>query len=201
VIKIAFFIVEGSSTSNFRQANMAHTIFVDCKCNDVDFSYANLENASFRGATLDESNFLCANLQEADFTNTTITDSQLRSALSIRDAKLPNGTLGHGHNLVKNGDADCNITLVKDWQVENGSIAVVASKEDPSDCQFSLQSLVTGATMSQRIVQAQFWNSFICTNSIVKLQANMSSGVSIELSGINSAGTILNKIVASKLRR
>jgi hypothetical protein len=105
------------------------------------------------------------------------------------------------HNLVKNGDADCNITLVKDWQVENGSIAVVASKEDPSDCQFSLQSLVTEATMSQRIVQAQFWNSFICTNSIVKLQANMSSGVSIELSGINSARTILNKIVASKLRR
>jgi uncharacterized protein YjbI with pentapeptide repeats len=201
VIKIDFFIVEDSSTSNFRQANMAHTIFVDCKCNDVDFTYANLKNASFRGATLHESNFSFANLQEADFTNTTITDSQLRSALSIRDAKLPNGTLGHGHNLVKNVDADCNITLSKDWEVQNGIIAVIASKENRSDYQFSLQSLVTGAVMSQRIVLAQFWNSSIWTNSIVELQAHRSSGVSIELSGINSTGTILNKNVASKLGR
>jgi uncharacterized protein YjbI with pentapeptide repeats len=199
VIKIDFFIVEGSSTSNFRQANMAHTIFVDCKCNDVDFSYANLKNALFHGATLNESNFLFANLQKADFTNTTITDSQLQSALSIRDAKLPNGTLAHGHNLVKNGDADCNITLIKDWRVQNGIIAVVVSKKGRSDCQFSLKSLVTGAVMSQRIVLAQFWNSSIWTNSIVELQAHMTSGVLIELSGINSNGTILNKNLARKL--
>jgi uncharacterized protein YjbI with pentapeptide repeats len=174
-------------------------MFVNCICNDVDFNYANLKNASFRGAALNGTNFSFANLQKADFTNTTITDSQLWSALSIRDAKLPNGTLGHGHNLVKNGDADCNITLAQDWRVQNGSIAVAATEKSRNDCQFSLQSLATGAVMSQRVVLAQFWDSSIWTNSTVELQVHMSNGVLIELSGTISNGTVLNKTVASKL--
>jgi hypothetical protein len=100
---------------------------------------------------------------------------------------------------VKNGDADCNITLAQDWRVQNGSIAVAATEKSRNDCQFSLQSLATGAVMSQRVVLAQFWDSSIWTNSTVELQVHMSNGVLIELSGTISNGTVLNKTVASKL--
>jgi uncharacterized protein YjbI with pentapeptide repeats len=143
--------------------------------------------------------FSLANLQNADFTNTTITDNQLQSALSIRNAKLPNGTLGQDRNLIKNGDANCKISLVRHWQVQNGHIAVVLSKEDRNQCQFSLQSVITGAIMSQRITLVGIWDSSIWTNSNVELQADMSSEVSIELSGKSSNGAVLDKHIASKL--
>ena len=190
---------------------MAHTIFVNCICNNVDFTYANLNNASFYGAALYGTNFSFTNLQKADFSfanlykadfsNSNITDSQLRSALSIRDAKLPNGTLGQGYNLVKNGDANCNITLVQDWRIHNDSIAVIASKKGGNDCQFSLQPFVTEAVMSQQISFTEHRSPSFLIQHSVELQADMSDGVLIELSGIHSNGTILKKTVVSKLRK
>ena len=183
---------------------MPNTTFKNCVCNGVDFSYAKLNNASFHGTALYGTNFSFAVLDKADFTNTNITDSQLRSAFSIRGTKLPNGTLGQGHNLVKNGDANCNIIPIQDWQIQYGSIAVIASKKGRNDCQFFLQSLVAGAAMSQRIVMAQisrpeYYKNASSIADNVELQADMSTGVFIELTGITSNRTVIDKAVASKL--
>jgi uncharacterized protein YjbI with pentapeptide repeats len=179
---------------------MTYTTFVECLCARIDFSYANLKGSSFHGATLSNASFSLANLQDADFTNTTITDSQLQSALSIRNAKLPNGTLGQGRNLVKNGDANCNISLVDNWEVQNGNIMVVPSKEDGSQCQFTLQSFATGAIMSQRITLVGIWDSSFWIFSNVELQAHMSNGVCMELSGKTSNGTVLKKGITSQFK-
>ncbi len=130
---------------------MARSIFVRCSCGGLDFSYANLEGSTFHSANLSNINFAFANLQNVDFTNFIVTDSQLQSALSIRNAKLPNGTLGQGRNLIKNGRPDCHKPLVDDWQTENGNIIVMSSNKNPSQCQFTLLSITTGAAMSQRI--------------------------------------------------
>ncbi|CAF4192822.1 unnamed protein product, partial [Rotaria sp. Silwood2] len=72
-------------STSFRNIKASHTNFADARCMDANlsmsiFSHVNAKNAVF---------------SNADFINTNITDSQLRSILSIRDARLPNGTLGH----------------------------------------------------------------------------------------------------------
>jgi uncharacterized protein YjbI with pentapeptide repeats len=176
---------------------MPNTIFDKCEFGETDFRYANLKNSSFHSAIWTEANFSLANLQNTDFTNSTITDSQLQSALSIQNAKLPNGTLGLGRNLVKNGDANCNISLADHWQVENGTVGIVATTKDPSQCQFGLQSVATGAIMSQRIALIGIWDSFWLTSN-VELQAQMSNGVSIELISKNNNGTVYDRQIASE---
>jgi hypothetical protein len=113
---------------------------------------------------------------------------------------LPNGTLGQGRNLVKNGDANCNISLVDNWEVQNGNIMVVPSKEDGSQCQFTLQSFATGAIMSQRITLVGIWDSSFWIFSNVELQAHMSNGVCMELSGKTSNGTVLKKGITSQFK-
>jgi len=185
--------------NNFRYTYAVGAMFVKCRCSRADFTGANLMNSSFHSALLDEADFSFANLQNADFTNTTITDNQLQSALSIRNAKLPNGTLGQGRNLVRNGDPNCNISLVHHWQIQSGNIFVVTSKKNRSKCQFTLQSLATGAIMSQRITLVGIWDPSIWSSSNVELQAHMSSEVSIELNGKAINGTVLDKRIASKL--
>jgi uncharacterized protein YjbI with pentapeptide repeats len=197
-------------SSNFHHAKMAHTIFEKSDCRRVDFSYANLsgsvfwnanlKNVSFQNADLTSVNFSGANLWNADFTNTTITDSQLQNALSIQNAKLPNGTLGRGENLIKNGDANCNIKSLHPWRVQNGSIAVVASEENPNNCQFVLQSNVIGATMSQRIDLLNIWDSTLWQYSEFELHLNKSSGVSIELNGLSNNGAVLHKKIYSIIK-
>jgi hypothetical protein len=147
---------------------------------------------------LTRANLFLANLENTDFTNSTIADNQLQSALSIRNAKLPNGTLGLGRNLVKNGDTNCNISLVNHWQVEIGNIAVVVFKNDRNQCRFSLQSITTGAIMSQRIFLVDIWNSSFWTRSSVELQAQISSAVSIELISKTSNKTVVDRRIASK---
>ncbi len=177
---------------------MPDTIFDKCDFGKTDFSYANLKNSSFHSAMLSKANFFLANLENVDFTNSTITDDQLQSALSIRNAKLPNGTLGLGRNLVKNGDANCNISLGNHWQVEIGNIAVVVFKNDRNQCRFSLQSVTTGAIMSQRIALVDIWDSSFWPYSYVELQAQISSAVSIELIGKNRNDIVVDKCIASK---
>ncbi len=200
-------LIVGSPASNFRQAQMTHTKFEKCDCRMADFSYANLSgslfwntnlrSASFRNADLTDVSFYGANLRNADFTNTTITDGQLESARSIRNAKLPNGTLGHGRNMIKNGDANCNITSLHPWHVHNGSIAVVPSETNPNDCRFILQSNVTSATMSQRISLVNVWDSTLWMSSTVELFVYNSSGISTKLFGLNNDGAIIQKGIFS----
>jgi uncharacterized protein YjbI with pentapeptide repeats len=178
---------------------MPDTNVVECSCNKIDFSGAHLRRSSFHLAKLREANFSLANLWEADFTNSTITESQLQSALSIRNAKLPNGTLGHSRNWIENGDANCNNSLVNHWHIQYGSIAILF-KPNLSECHFSLQSPTTGAMMSQRINLTHIWNSSFWRFLHVELEAHMSSEVSIELIGKDTDAKVVNNKIASKLR-
>jgi hypothetical protein len=122
----------------------------------------------------------------------------LQNALSIRNAKLPNGTLGRGRNLFKNGNANCNISLANHWQAKNGSIIIVATKENPGQCHFSPQLKAIGAIMSQRIALVDIWNSSFWTDSSVEWEAQMSNGVSIELIGKSNKEIIYGGYIASK---
>ncbi|CAF4261060.1 unnamed protein product [Rotaria sp. Silwood2] len=95
----------------------------------------------------------------ADFTGTNITDGQLRSALSIHGARLPNGTLSHDTNLLNNSQADCNISLVDSWTLKTGNVTTMMSDKNNTNCQFTLQSLAIGATMLQRVNLLNKWDS------------------------------------------
>lgn len=177
---------------------MANTSLKRCHCDEFDFSYADLKHSSFHNAVLNQTKFVLANLQHADLTKTNITDNQLQSALSIQNAKLPNGTLGQGRNLVKNGDAHCGIPLHKDWQVTDGSIEVMPLNTDQSQCQLVLQSTVTGARMFQEISLVDVYDSSFWTCSNVELQAQISDGVSIELVTKDDENVVLTKYIASR---
>jgi hypothetical protein len=74
------------------------------------------------------------------------------------------------------------------------------SKEDRGECQFTLQSIATGGIMSQRIDLVGIWDSSFWVNSTVDLKANMSSGVSIELSVKTRNGIVLDKKLASTFK-
>ncbi|CAF3791787.1 unnamed protein product, partial [Adineta steineri] len=163
----------------------------------LDLSKAELYNidfgALFNNVDLTNANFTGANLHEAKFIGTIITDKQLRSALSIRDARLPNGTLGQNKKLLRNGNADCNSTLTNTWQVYYGAIVILASEEDPSNCRFTLGSAQIESKISQRIDLAQFWDADFWMYSHVILNARMTTGVSIQVSTINGHGLLLEK--------
>ncbi len=202
------FLFTAFGSSHFHYADMTRTKFVKCHCEMANFSYANLsmsefmdanlKNASFQNANLTQVNFTLANLWNADLTNTTITDDQLHSALSIRNAKLPNGTLGHARNLIRNGKANCNTRLIDPWHVSNDTILVNTSTENLNNCQFVLKSDINEATMWQRISLADVWDPIIWAYSNVELHLSRSSGISFELNGLDSNGTILWKELSSK---
>ncbi|CAF1662594.1 unnamed protein product, partial [Rotaria magnacalcarata] len=97
------------------QAHCIEAHFVQAILLHSTFSHANAKSAAFYRANLTDVDFSFANLYNADFADTQITDSELWSALSIRDALLPNGTIARDPNLIKNGEADCNISLVDHW--------------------------------------------------------------------------------------
>lgn len=177
---------------------MANTTLNRCHCDGFDFSHADLKNTSFVRAVLNNTKFVLANLQDADFTGTNITDEQLQSALSIRNARLPNGTLGQGRNLVENGDADCSTSIQKHWQMTKGSIVVMPLNTNQSQCQFILQSTMAGAIMSQEISLVDIYDSSFWTRSNVELQAEMSDGVSIELISKDNHSIVLTKYLASR---
>ena len=164
----------------------------------VDFSEASLIGSSFYDAKLRGANFSLANLRGVNFTNSTITDDQLQSALSIRDAILPNGTLGRSRNWIQNGNPNYNTFLVDHWHVQNGNITVVFSKKNRSKCHFSLQPPTTKAMMSQRIDLRHIWDSNFWKYAFAELQADISSGVSIELISKDSDGIIRDTQITSK---
>jgi hypothetical protein len=83
--------------------------------------------------------------------------------------------------------------------VQNGSIAVVVSKENRNNCQFVLQSNGIGATMWQRINLVNVWDSTLWTNSDIELHLYNSSGVSTELNGLSKNGTVIQKKLYSKV--
>lgn len=144
--------------------------------------------------------FSDANLYETIFSNTTITDQQLKSALSVQDTLLPNGTRSHGKNLISNGKANCNISRTSSWILRNGNIMMVLSNHTSSYCEFILPLGSTGATIYKRIELSNHWNSILWPYSQVVLRANISTGVSMELNGISSDDHIIAQQTLSKFR-
>jgi uncharacterized protein YjbI with pentapeptide repeats len=180
---------------------MSRTNFVRTHCIGAHFDHANLsesifwhvnaKGAFFNNADLTNVNFTLTNLHSSDFTNTRITDSQLWNAISIQDARLPNGTLLRDPNLINNGQADCNISLLDNWKLLIGKVSTMMSDEDRSNCHFALQSFDIGAIMLQRINLSNISNFTFWSHSQAILKARMGIGVSIQLRGMNSTENIL----------
>ncbi|CAF4987214.1 unnamed protein product, partial [Rotaria sp. Silwood1] len=123
-------------------------------------------------------------------------DSQLRSAISIRDARLPNWTHGRDSNLVKNGYANCNISLLGIWHIHIGIIVIQTFENDSGDCHFTLQSNLNKAIMSQRIDLASVWDPDAWLWAAAILSARITNGVHIQMIGLCSNGTIVDQKVS-----
>ena len=133
--------------TNFEQARRLLADFVDTNLFMSTFWRANAKGAHFREVGMRMVNFTLANLHRTEFWETSITDEQLKSAHSIRAARLINGTLARDRNLIKNGYADCNSPLSDSWLLQTGRVISAMSSEDSSNCQFTLQSVGIGAIM------------------------------------------------------
>ena len=205
-IKIHFLIVF-LVLANFKGAKMLQTNFVraqrmlanfdDANLTSSDFRDANAKGATFTNADLTMVNFSGANLHMANLINTTITSDQLRSALSVRDARLPNGTKVRDPNFIKNGHAECTTTFPGQWNVLNGVINTTMSDLNSSDCRFALHSSTIRAAMSQRINLSAVWNSDLWPSSLALLSVRMSAGITVQLIGLNNMEQIVLKISAS----
>lgn len=165
------------------------------------FINSNIKRAIFKGADLTNVSFHGANLYKTNFIGTKISDEQLHSALSIQDAILPNGTRSHDNNLINNGQADCDILLDDSWESERGAINIEMSEDNNNtNCQFTLKSLATEATMLQRVNLSEKWDSSSWPYSQAILSARMSKGVIIQLTGINTYGVVSARQIASEFR-
>lgn len=188
--------------ADFSEAEMPHTKFERTRCVAAHFDRANLsqsifyqvnaKNAFFNNADLTNANFSLANLDKADVTGTQLTCSHLQSVLSIRDALLPDRTCGHDSNLIGNGHADCNVPLLSPWILTHGKIASMKTEVDYNNCHFVAQSNNVGASMYQKI-DLVHWDSGFWKYSLAVLDAHMTNGVSIELSGMSRNEAILDK--------
>lgn len=198
------------ASANFKKAQISYADFQRTTCIATSFDNAdlfkstfrgaNVKHTSFYGANLTNVDFSGANLYKVDFTNTKVTGSQLQNALSIQDVKLPDGTLAIDANLIKNDQADCNISVVNSWTLEKGNITTLRSDTNSTDCWFTLQSLATGAAMLQRVDLSKKWDSNTWSYSQAILTARMSTGVTIQLRGISSSNIILARETLSKFQ-
>lgn len=149
-------------------------------------------------ATFINVNFSEANLQNADFSNTALMQDQLQSALSTRDARLPNGSLFRNSNLIGNGYAQCNLSVSSQWKMRTGNITIGASKDQINECHFVLQSYDIGAIMWQRISLANSPKSYFDFHLKGVLNARMSLGVSMRLSAIEETENVVSEKNLSK---
>ena len=174
--------------TNFSRAQRVLANFTEANLTMSDFRDANLREAQFNKATFTMVNFSGANLHLADLRDTSITSDQLSSALSIRDARLPDGTLGRDSNLIINGHAECGTSLDRSWIVESGSVATQKSSSTNNECVFALRSHAIGASMRQRIDLSTVWKKNIWPYSRALFHARMNGSVSVELNGYDKMG-------------
>ncbi|CAF1027869.1 unnamed protein product [Adineta steineri] len=158
---------------DFSFAILTHSIFMDANIKHTKFNVANLNNVTFSRA----------NLYKVDFSGSNVADEQLQSAFSIHDSILSNKTHSRDMNLITNGNANCNTSLVNPWVLQTGNINTVLFNKTDTDCRFALQSLTTGATMLQRVDLSSKWDFRSWPHSEAVLTASMSTGVCIQLKG------------------
>ena len=184
--------------TDFVQARRMLVHFVGTNLSMSTFWHSNAKGARFSKANLKMVNFTLANLQKTELSKTSVTDEQLKSALSVRDARLSNNTLGRDRNLIKNGDADCNSSITDSWLLQTGTVILTRSTTNKNKCHFTLQSLDTGAIMLQRVKLSDIWNSDVWPYSHAVLNAQMGIGVSIQIRSLNNIGKILGQRNSSR---
>ena len=175
-------------TTRFTSAKLLRSRFEKCWCQQIDFTGADFKNSIFKNAKLTKSDFVSANFRNVDFSDAVLTSDQLQNALSIRNVRLPNGTLRYRENWLRNGEADCNRISLDYWRIDTGNVAVMLFND--SQCHFAVRST---AMMSQRISVKDIWDSSFWRYSFVDFEAEMSDGVSIDLLGRNRNGTIISQ--------
>ena len=184
--------------TDFVQARRMLVQFVSANLSMSTFWRANVKGTRFISTNLKMVNFSLANLQKTEFSKTLITDKQLKSALSIRNARLSNKTLGRDRNLIENGNADCNSSITDSWLLQTGTVILTRSTKNKNKCHFTLQSLDTGAIMLQRVKLSDSWKSDFWPYSHAVLNAQMGIGVSIQMRGLNNIGKILDQRNSSR---
>ncbi|CAF3476460.1 unnamed protein product [Rotaria socialis] len=181
-----------ASFTNFIETIALQAKFVCSILTYSNFSDSNIKRTTFVGTTLKEIDFSRANLYKVFFRNTDIEDVQLGRALSIHGAELPNGTRVHDINLINGGQLNCKHALIHGWTLRNVNVTVVMSNKSNNNCQFNIQPLSIEATMCKRINLLDKWDSRFWSYSQAEFNASMSTGVTMELRGINSN----NRVVA-----
>jgi len=185
--------------TNFTEARLMIVSFDSAHLSRSVFRHANVKDAQFLDSILDMVDFTRANLQKTNFTKTQITEIQLRSALSVRGARLPDGMPGRDSNLINNGPVVCDSSLVGGWELQAGKITRKMSNVD-SSCYFVLQSYDSGAVMLQRINLSEVWDSHLWSYSQAVLYARTTNGVLIQLNGMSRRGKIIDQRQSSKFR-
>ncbi|CAM4827834.1 unnamed protein product [Rotaria magnacalcarata] len=176
---------------NFGETAAVAALFNNLYFAPSNFSYSNIKRASFANSALIQADFSDANLYKVDFNGAVMRDIQLESAVSIQDAVLPNGVSVHDENLIKNGQPDCNTSLMISWTLRNVNVTAIMSNKGERKCQFTLQSLSSGANMYQRVNLSEKWNSSSWSYSQAILRANMSIGISMQLRGFDNNNQVL----------
>ncbi|CAF4880910.1 unnamed protein product [Rotaria socialis] len=188
------------SNTNFHQSSCVASRFQLASLSDCNFWQSNLKDAIFQAARLNQVNFYHANLYKTNFMDADMANSELDNTLSIQDVILPNKTSAHDENLIKDGQADCNISHISGWTLNNGNITTAISNKSNSNCQFTLQSFSTGATMYQRVNLSDKWDSNLWTYSEAVLSAKVSTGVLIDLKGLQRNNSVSSKETLSKFQ-
>ncbi|CAF3851188.1 unnamed protein product, partial [Rotaria magnacalcarata] len=175
-----------ASFMNFTQTTAVAVRFELAALTYSNFSNSNIKRAIFWDTTLKEIDFSRANLYKVLFPDTDIEDVQLERALSIHGAELCNGTRVHGINLINDGQFNCTHALINGWTLKHVNVTVVMSNQSNNNCHFNIQPLSIEATMYKRINLLDKWDSSFWSYSQAEFNASMSTGVAMELSGINS---------------
>jgi uncharacterized protein YjbI with pentapeptide repeats len=192
------FSLSDLSNLNFSKNDCGSVRFNNVNLSNLTFSQANLRQSHFINIDLKNVNFTGANLCKAEFTNTFITDYQLKSAQSIRAARLSNGTIGQGKNLILKGYAHCNISLNDTWQINHGIVILVPIDKLSNHCRFTLYSDTIGGIISQRINLTNFWNSAYSAKPYATLIGHMTNDVFIQLKGLGNNDNIFDQKILSK---
>ncbi|CAF0923488.1 unnamed protein product [Adineta steineri] len=172
-----------ASYTDFRQITAVSIDFYSAILKHSTFIGANIKHTKFNVANLNNVTFSRANLYKVDFSGSNVADEQLQSAFSIHDNILSNKTHSRDMNLIRNGIANCNTSLVDPWVLQSGNINTVLFNKTDTNCRFALQSLTTGATMLQRVDLSSKWDFRSWPHSEAVLTASMSTGVCIQLKG------------------
>ena len=181
-----------ANEATFTNAMMPNSDFTEANLIQTDFTYTDLHNAIFTDASLG-----LANLSFANLVNANISNQQLAQTISIRGARLPDGSIGRYINLLSNGYADCHRALNEDWQIEEkNSIVVSILNQTSNNCVFKKNSPDSIASkMSQKIHLGLYIILRVAQGGAIAVlhTTRSTSNITLSLTSIESMDDILEK--------